>query len=144
MKGLLTLISLIICTAIVLGVPSFASPWGVEYGVTSVFDTGRAVLLCGALASVVIFILTRQPEGGAFLCKIFVSALLLRLLVAVAIFLFRGQEFFGGDAIHYDYLGVAQMQSWAGDQLNSQIVRLGRGAGGAWGMVYMVGAIYSL
>jgi hypothetical protein len=146
MNGLLTLVSLIVCALIVLAVPGFAYPWGVDYGVASVFDTGKAVLLCIAFALTVGAIINRQPEDRLFLLRIFVSALLLRMLLGTAIFIFRGQEFFGGDALTYDFLGYAQLQAWFGDRYYWQIVRtfVGRSGGGgtSWGMVYLVAAIY--
>lgn len=146
MNGLLTLICLIVCALIVLAVPGFSSPWGVDYGVSSVFDTGKAVLLCIAVAFVAGAIINRQPEDRSFLLRIFVSALLLRMLLGTAIFVFRGQEFFGGDALTYDFLGYAQLQAWLGDRYYWQIVRtfVGRSGGGgtSWGMVYLVAAIY--
>ena len=144
MNGILTLICLIVCAFIVLAVPGFVSPWGVEYGVASVFDTGRAVLLCVVLAAVVVFLVARVPEHAQFLARIFVAAVLVRMLIGTAIFIFKGQEFFGGDALTYDYLGSAQIDAWAGDGYNRELVRLGSGGGGSWGMVYLVAAVYSL
>ena len=39
------------------------------------------------------------------------------MLVATGIFMFNMQEFFGGDAITYDFFGDAQMRAWQGDFL---------------------------
>jgi hypothetical protein len=144
MNGILTLLCLITCAFIVLAVPGFVAPWGAEFGVSSVFDTGRAVLLCALLTAIASSLLARDSEDGAFLTRIFIAALLVRLLLAVAIFVFRGQEFFGGDALTYDYLGSAQLDAWAGDVYRSQIVKLGRGGGAAWGMVYLVAGVYAV
>ena len=146
MNGFLALISLIVCAFIVLVMPKLVAPWGAEYGVSTVFDTGRAILLCVFLSAVAGFIITRQSESddGTFLKRIFVSALLVRLLIGVAIFVFRGQEFFGGDAFTYDFLGSAQLDAWAGNGYQRQLVQLGRGGGSAWGMLYLVAAIYAL
>ena len=67
------------------------------------------------------------------------------MILGVAIFVFRGQEFFGGDALTYDYFGYAQAQGWAGDKyLQAVANRSIYGEGGGWGMVYMVGAIYGI
>lgn len=146
MNGLLTLISLIVCAVIVLAVPGFVSPWGAEFGVATVFDTGRAVLVCAGLAVVAGLLIARQPDGSEFLLRIFVSALLLRLILGTAIFVFRGQEFFGGDAFTYDYLGFAQLQAWAGDRYFGQVVfaHIGHSGGTSWGMIYMVASIYAV
>ena len=144
MNGILTLVCLIVCAFIVLAVPGFVSPWGVEYGVASIFDTGKALLLSVVLAAVVVFIIARVPEHAQFLTRIFVAALLVRMLLGTAIFIFRGQEFFGGDALTYDFLGSAQIDAWAGDRYHRQIVQLGSGGGGGWGMVYLVAGIYAI
>jgi hypothetical protein len=142
MNGILTLICLIVCAFIVLALPGFVSPWGVDYGVASVFDTGRAVLLCVMLAVAIAFIIARVPEHGQFLTRIFVSALLVRILLGTAIFIFRGQDFFGGDALTYDYLGSAQIDAWSRDRYHAKLLQLGSGSG--WGMVYLVAGIYAL
>jgi len=60
----------------------------------------------------------KQKAHGTFLLQLFVAALLVRMLVAVAIFGFHGQDFFGGDAITYDFFGNAQMLGWAGDNIS--------------------------
>ncbi len=145
MNGLLTLISLIVCAMIVLAVPGFVSPWGAEFGIANVFDTGRAVLLCVGLAVIAGLIISRQPEGTEFLLRIFLCGLLVRMILGTAIFVFRGQDFFGGDAFTYDFLGYAQTQSWAGDRYYWQVVNahIGHSGGTGWGMVYLVAGIYA-
>lgn len=146
MNGVLTLICLIVCAVIVLVVPGFASPWGAEYGIASVFDTGRAVLLCAGLSAIAGLIISRHPEGSEFLVRLFVAGLLVRILLGTAIFIFRGQEFFGGDAFTYDFLGYAQTHSWAGDRYYWGVVNahIGHSGGTGWGMIYLVAAIYSI
>lgn len=145
MNGFLTLISLIVCAVIVLAVPGFVSPWGAELGIANVFDTGRAILLCIGLALIAGLIISRQSEDSGFLLRIFVSALLVRMILGTAIFAFRGQDFFGGDAFTYDFLGFAQTHSWAGDRYYWQVVNahIGHSGGTGWGMIYMVAAIYA-
>jgi 4-amino-4-deoxy-L-arabinose transferase-like glycosyltransferase len=73
-------------------------------------------------------------------------ALLVRMIIGTCIFVFNGQDFFGGDAWTYDYYGVQQVLAWSGDkfaQLNVDNFT-GHGFASAWGMVYIVGAIYSV
>lgn len=146
MNGVLTLICLIVCSVIVFAVPGFASPWGAEFGIANVFDTGRAVLLCAGLATIAGLIISRHPEGSEFLVRLFVAGLLVRILLGTAIFIFRGQDFFGGDAFTYDYLGYAQTHSWAGDRYYWGVVNahIGHSGGTGWGMIYLVAAIYSI
>ncbi|HEU4478230.1 MAG TPA: glycosyltransferase family 39 protein [Pyrinomonadaceae bacterium] len=143
MNVLLGLISLIVCALIVLAVPILVSPWGAEYGVATVFDSGSAILLCAVLASIAGFAMSRNTECGEFLLKIFVAGLLIRLILGTAIFVFQAQDFFGGDAITYDRLGAAQLKFWAGDKYYWQVLQpfFRKGLGG-WGMVYLVAVIY--
>ena len=62
------------------------------------------------------------------------------------IFAFNGQEFFGGDAITYDYYGLAELKGWGGDRFSASIAAtfVGQGEGAGWGMIYFVAAVYAL
>lgn len=146
MNSLLTLSALIVCTVIVLAVPTLVTPYAADYGTVTVFDTGKAMLLCGALAAVAGLVSYRSGNHGPFLLKLFLFALLIRLIIGTAIFVFHGQEFFGGDANTYDLFGHAQLKAWSGDRYyQSQITSFVEGgAGTGWGMVYLVAAIYGL
>jgi 4-amino-4-deoxy-L-arabinose transferase-like glycosyltransferase len=68
------------------------------------------------------------------------------MIIGLAIFAFRGQDFFGGDALTYDFFGNAQLIAWEGDKyyqsIANQFVRSGEGSG--WGMVYLVAALYGI
>lgn len=146
MNGLIAFSSLLICAVIVLAVPTLVAPYAADYGTVTVFDTGKAVLLCGTLAAVAGFFAYRNGANGPFLLKLFVFALLLRLLIGTAIFVFHAQEFFGGDANTYDFFGFAQLKAWEGERYYQSLVNsfVGTGAGSGWGMVYLVAAIYGL
>jgi hypothetical protein len=144
MNGLLTFFSLLICGLIVLAVPTLVVPFSAEYGVVTVFDTSKAVLLCVGLAAVAGLVAYRQGENGPFLFKLFVSALLIRMLLGTAIFIFKAQEFFGGDAMTYDQFGVAQLRGWYGEKYYQTLVTTFVGEGqSAWGMVNMVAVVYA-
>lgn len=146
MNGLLTFLYLVLCAAIVVFVPPLVAPYMSDYGAVTIFDAAKAVLLCTALASLAAFYAYKQGTNGTFLVRLFIAALLLRLLVAAAIFVFKGQDFFGGDAMTYDFYGYAQLQGWWGDgyaqSIAHRFVRNERGSG--WGMVYLVGVIYGI
>jgi Dolichyl-phosphate-mannose-protein mannosyltransferase len=146
MNALLTFFSLLICTVIVVAVPTLVAPFTANYGVVTIFDTAKAMLLCTALASVAGYIAYRQGDNGPFILKLFVSALLIRLLLATAIYIFKAQEFFGGDAITYDYYGLIQLKAWGGERFYQTLVNafVGEGQGSGWGMVYMVAVVYGL
>lgn len=146
MNTVLVSLYLVICAAIVAVVPLMVLPYVEDYGVVTVFDSAQSVLLCTALASVAGIYAYKQGTNGPFLFKLFLAALMVRMLVGTVIFVFRGQDFFGGDAITYDFYGFAQWNGWAGDRywqaVANRFVR--SGAAGGWGMVYLVAAIYGI
>ncbi|MGI8918011.1 MAG: glycosyltransferase family 39 protein [Pyrinomonadaceae bacterium] len=147
MNAVLAIFGLLIFAFIVLAFPTMVAPYSQEYGMTfTAFDSAKAVLLCGALASFAGCIFYRQRENGLFLLRIFVAALLVRVLLGTLILIFNARDFFGGDALQYDYYGFAQLAAWYGDRYFNALMELYNSGGlaGAWGMVYMVAAIYGL
>ena len=146
MNAVLTLLSILVCALIVLSVPILAAPYVGEYGAVTIFDVSKAILLCAALATIVGLFSYRQEAIGSFLLKLFISALLVRLILGTIIFVSHGQDFFGGDAITYDFFGVAQLQGWGGDRYAQSVadtfVRSWSASG--WGMVYLVAGIYGI
>jgi 4-amino-4-deoxy-L-arabinose transferase-like glycosyltransferase len=146
MNALLTLLYLVGCVAIVILVPPLVAPHANYYGLITEVETAKAVMFCTVLAALGGLYAYKQEAHGQFLLRLFAAGLLARMLVAVAIFGFHGQEFFGGDAITYDFYGNAQMLGWAGDKyfqsIANQFVRSGEGSG--WGMVYLVAAVYGI
>jgi hypothetical protein len=145
MNGVLTFVSLVVGVLIVFVVPPLVAPFQAEYGVVSFFDVSKAVLLCSALALLAGWYSSKQGVHGKFLLKVFMAALLLRVVLGTIIFAFNGQEFFGGDALTYDFFGLAQLKAWGGDRYQAVLVQRFVGSGGSgWGMVYMVAAVYGL
>lgn len=142
MNGFLIFLCLIVGALIVLAVPSMAVPHAVDYGITmNAFYTGKAMLLCTVFAGLAGWYAYRQEQHGLFLLQIFIAALLVRLIVASLIFANYGQEFFGGDAFTYDFLGQTQLQAWAGDSY-ARVLLQNRMSG--WGMSYFVGSVYAV
>lgn len=145
MSALLGLLYLILCGLIIVLVPTLVVPHALQYGAVSVFDTSRAVLLATALAGLAGYYAYKQKIDGVFLFRLFVAGLLVRMIVGTAIFAFKGQEFFGGDALTYDFVGFAQLSGWSGDRhLGAAAVDFVKAAGSGWGMVYLVAGIYGL
>ena len=146
MNAVLTLLYILLCVGIVIFVPPLVVPHVSSYGVFTAFDAAKAVLLCTALATIAGYYSYKRDADGSFLLRLFVAGLIIRIVVALAIFVFRGQDFFGGDAITYDFFGSAQLLGWGGDKyyqsLANQFVRSGEGSG--WGMVYLVAAVYGV
>jgi 4-amino-4-deoxy-L-arabinose transferase-like glycosyltransferase len=97
------------------------------------------VALSGACALAV----SRHDSESRFLVRVFVAAALMRAAVGSFIYYFQFQDFFGGDAYTYDYLGTVLTQFWKGglsyayynDTLGFYVQR-------NWGMPYTVGALY--
>lgn len=142
MNGFLIFLCLFVGGLIVLAVPSMAATHSVDYGMAiNAFYTGKATLLCAAFAGLAGWYAYRQEQHGSFLLQIFIAALLVRLIVASLIFANHGQEFFGGDAFTYDFLGQTQLQAWAGDSY-ARVLLQNRMSG--WGMGYFVGSVYAL
>ena len=145
MNALLLLLFLVLSGLIVFTVPPMVAQYESVYGVVTIYDTARAVFLCGFIATVAGFAVSRQKEHRRFLLRIFVSALLVRMVLATAIYIYKAQEFFGGDAFIYDYYGFAQSQGWAGSSHYQGIADyFVTGSGSGYGMVYLVGIVYSL
>jgi len=146
MNALLTLLYLLLSVGIVIFVPPMVAPFANVYGIFTGFDAAKAVLLCTGLAAIAGFYSYKRPNDGPFLLRLFVAALLVRIVIGLAIFTFRGQDFFGGDALTYDFFGNAQLLGWGGDKYSqlmaNRFVRGGEGSG--WGMVYLVAAVYGL
>jgi 4-amino-4-deoxy-L-arabinose transferase-like glycosyltransferase len=82
-------------------------------------------------------------QQRTFLLKIFVGGLLVRMMVGVVINGFALQEFFGGDALTYDWLGGHLLETWRGNVQMMPELKSWNVAGG-WGMLYIVAAIYAV
>lgn len=144
MKVLLVLSYLIVTAVIVFAVPTIVREFP-QYGEYSTFDAAQAMLLCMVLASGVGYLIYQKKTYVSFLLPLFAWALLVRILIATSIFIFHAQEFFGGDAITYDFFGFAQMKAWQGDAYYKAIAGgFTAGQASAWGMVNMVAAVYSV
>ncbi|PYS60944.1 MAG: hypothetical protein DMF74_17395, partial [Acidobacteria bacterium] len=131
MNALLGILTAIVFVAVLLVVPAHS-------------DAAGALTVCVLLAFPVGVLLWRNKVEGQFLLQVFVAALLVRVLVGAVINVFELQEFFGGDALTYDFYGFALVKSWGGDHYYQSNLNIFFGEYGqsAWGMVYMVGAIY--
>src|SRR5437660_413573 len=133
MNALLGILTAIVFVAVLLVVPAHS-------------DAAGALAVCVLLSIPIAVLLWRNKVEGQFLLQVFLAALLVRVLVGAVINVFELQEFFGGDALTYDFYGFALVKSWGGDHYYQSNVNTFFGAYGesAWGMVYMVGAIYKV
>ncbi|HEX8145385.1 MAG TPA: glycosyltransferase family 39 protein [Pyrinomonadaceae bacterium] len=107
-------------------------------------DDGQPALIfliaLTALAGLLIYSIGLERR---FLLHIFLVGLLLRVLVGALIYRFDLQAFFGGDAFTYDSYGYLLSHSWLyGSTFADEWFTTG--GGGGWGMIYIVGAVYSI
>ena len=128
MNALLIFLYLALCVLIVVFVPNFAAPYAGAYGDLTNIDMANAVLLCTGLAAIAGVYAYKQGAEGPFLLRLFIAAVLVRMLLGTAIFIYHGQEFFGGDATTYDFFGYAQLQSWRGINMRPRLQTLLRAA----------------
>jgi 4-amino-4-deoxy-L-arabinose transferase-like glycosyltransferase len=135
---------LVVSAVVIVTLPPIVAEFP-EYVQFSMIDAGQALLVCFLLAGAVGYFVYQDKESGAFLVQLFAWALLIRMLVAMGIFMFNMQEFFGGDAITYDFFGYAQMKAWQGDTFYQAIAdRFMGGQASAWGMVNLIAVIYTV
>ena len=149
MNGLLTLVAIVFGVTIVLFVPALATPYDSGFGSVQAMTTemcARAVLFGFVIAALTALLVRRAETHGRDLLRLFLIALFLRIIVGTTIFVFHGQDFFGGDAWTYDYFGYQQLRGWAGDSYAQSQANLfiGKGIGSGWGMVYLVAGIYEI
>jgi hypothetical protein len=109
-------------------------------------EGGPAVMLILPLAAAVSILLYRLESDRRFLIRLFLSAVLVRVFVGTFIYVFHLQEFFGGDALTFDFFGNALRLVWDGQPQYMRAVDMfsSNGAGSGWGMLYLVAAVYKV
>ena len=116
-------------------------------GVSLLFpaEGAAAVVLCAALAAACGLLVSRHETHARFLLQVFAAGVLVRAAVGALIYYFQLQEFFGGDALTYDFRGTTYVEFWRGNigyESFSEII--GPSLLRNWGMDYLVGVIYML
>jgi len=116
------------------------------FGVTvAVFPEGGTALLVVVFISGALLLLFRGfTEEKQFILTIFLVGLAVRLAFGFYIHLFDARDYFGPDATGYDFYGSRLLESWlgTGDQLDPlRTVERARNSA-AWGMHYLVAALY--
>jgi hypothetical protein len=106
---------------------------------------GGALAFCVAVSLPTLFVLARVGEERRFLLRLFVLAVLVRVIVASIIYVWNLQEFFGGDANTYHIFGESLNMSWHGDDYHtSRYAAFIQSGVGAWGMLYVVAIVYEV
>lgn len=106
-------------------------------------DLGLAVIAGLVPVLISAWLIARGGTDTRFLLRLLAGAVIVRWVVAYFIFSKGLQNFFGGDAVSYDFFGNALCDVWRGIEryapwLLSQIDIRRSG----WGMPYYVGSIY--
>ncbi|HZT57608.1 MAG TPA: hypothetical protein VFA21_03175, partial [Pyrinomonadaceae bacterium] len=128
MNALLVLLALAMSVIVALVFPS---------------DGPAAVVVCAALSAVTILAITRYETHARFLVHVFAAGVLFRVAVGSMIYYAHLQDFFGGDAYTYDYLGSTLLLFWKGQlSYGYYDTYLGLHVYRNWGMPYMVAGIY--
>ena len=130
MNTILIVLTLLICGAVIQLMP------GVGPG---------ALASCAVVSLPTIFILARTRDHKTFLWRLFILAVVARIMVATIIYMGNMQEFFGGDANTYHLFGQSLNQSWHGDNYHeARYLHFIQSGAGAWGMLYIVAAVYEV
>lgn len=116
----------------------------------SAYPAGPLAILFGTVCALIaVFLIHKNFEGEEkdFLRRLFILALMLRVILATVTYIFGLETFFGGDSITYDYAGYALYNSWWGytQDINQYYLSYAtRASGSGWGMAYIVASIYTL
>lgn len=104
-----------------------------------------ALAVCAVVSLPTLFILLRAKEERTFLLRLFVIAVMGRIVLATIIQVGGMENFFGGDAHTYDIFGKSLLQSWYGDAYHSaRYAGFIKSGAGAWGMLYVVAGVYAV
>ena len=104
-----------------------------------------ALATCAVVSMPTIIVLARERDDKTFLLRLFILAVLARIIISTVIFTAGLEEFFGGDANTYDVFGQSLLQSWHGNEYHaSRYVNFAASGASAWGMLYMVAIVYEV
>ena len=104
-----------------------------------------ALAFCVLVSVPTLWAVARGGEEKTFLLRLFLLAVVVRIVIASVIYLGNMQEFFGGDANTYHLFGESLNQSWHGDGYHtSRYIAFIQSGAGAWGMLYVVAAVYEV
>jgi Dolichyl-phosphate-mannose-protein mannosyltransferase len=104
-----------------------------------------ALAMCALTALPTLIVLGREDEDKTFLLRLFVLAVVARIILATVIHTAGLEEFFGGDANTYDLYGQSLAQGWHGDEYHAaRYVNFAASGASAWGMLYIVAIVYEI
>lgn len=130
MNTLLIVLTLLICGAVIFLQPGHAP---------------GAFALCALASLPTVIVLVRAREEKTFLLRLFLLAVLVRIIIATVIFTANLEEFFGGDANTYDIFGQSLARAWHGDEYHAaKYASFVASGASAWGMIYLVAIAYEI
>ena len=103
-----------------------------------------AIGLTFALSAIAILLFRRFTSEKEFVTTVFLVALAVRMAFGLFIHIFDLRDFFGGDALAYDWHGSALADVWRGGEAMTGIhaFQYDPASGAGWGMYYLTAAIY--
>src|SRR5215213_9114891 len=107
---------------------------------------GPSALVALAVVSLpTLFILARSGQEKTFLLRIFLVAVMARIIIGTIIFAGHMEDFFGGDANTYDIFGQSLMLTWHGNDYHAaKYASFVQSGASAWGMLYVVASVYEV
>lgn len=108
-------------------------------------EAPAAFAMMALFAAPTIIVLARTPEQRTFLMRVFILALIVRIILAVVIRVGHMEEFFGGDANTYDIFGGSLVEAWHGNAYHqAKYDSFVASGASAWGMIYLVAGVYEV
>src|SRR5215213_10064326 len=107
---------------------------------------GPSALVALAVVSLpTLFVLARSGQEKTFLLRVFLVAVMARIVIGTIIFAGHMEDFFGGDANTYDIFGQSLVESWHGNAYHTaKYEGFVQSGAGAWGMIYLVAGVYEV
>lgn len=120
----------------------------VIFGAVAIFvpeGIGSTVMLAG-LSLLLLPVLRNYSSDPDLITKVFFVGLALRLLFGLLVYANGWFDFFGGDALTYDWRGALILDYWRGlvPSNSPELVRTMATNGPGWGMHYLVAGIYAI
>lgn len=128
-----SIVWLLCCLMLVLGVAVVPLP-----------DGPIAIILVIVLSALTIFILRRFTDQKEFITTVFVAGLAIRLGFGIFVHVFDLRDFFGGDALTYDYNASQWVDVWLGRAVPTDRLLYYNDprSGAGWGMNYLIAGLY--
>jgi len=108
-------------------------------------DAGISLFASAVISALTIFLINKNTDEPAPVIRVFLIALVLRLIVGIVLHYLDLRDFFGADANTYDSIADSLTHIWHGESSTFsryEIYRATKVTGAGWGMNYGVAGIY--